>query len=138
MDIVTLQAPLYTGLFAAALMIMQMVLMGMVIKQRLKSQVLIGDGDGDGDLLQTVRVHGNFVENAPIFLVGLALIEVLVGSNSWVLVMGSIFFVGRLLHALGMSMTTGPSILRAAGALASLMVTLVAACYLGYTVLQSM
>ncbi len=136
MDIVTLQAPLYTGLFAAALMIMQMVLMGMVIKQRLKSQVLIGDGDGD--LLQTVRVHGNFVENAPIFLVGLALIEVLVGSNSWVLVMGSIFFVGRLLHALGMSMTTGPSILRAAGALASLMVTLVAACYLGYTVLQSM
>ena len=135
MDIVTLQAPLYTGLFAAALMIMQMVLMGMVIKQRLKSQVLIGDGDGD--LLQTVRVHGNFVENAPIFLVGLALIEVLVGSNSWVLVMGSIFFVGRLLHALGMSMTTGPSILRAAGALASLMVTLVAACYLGYTVLQS-
>ena len=136
MDIVTLQAPLYTGLFTAALMIMQMVLMGMVIKQRVTSNVLIGDGDEA--LLQTIRVHGNFVENAPIFLVGLALIEVLVGSNTWVLVMGSVFLLGRVLHAVGMSITTGPSILRAAGALASLLVTVVAACYLGYAILQSM
>ena len=136
MDIVTLQAPFYTGLLAAALMTMQMVLMGMVIKQRLMSQVLIGDGEAD--LLQTIRVHGNFVENAPIFLVGLALIEVLVGSNIWVLVMGSVFLVGRVFHAVGMSITTGPSILRASGTLASLLVTLVAASYLGYTILQSM
>ena len=136
MDIVTLQAPLYTGLFTAVLMIMQMVLMGMVIKQRVTSNVLIGDGDEA--LLQTIRVHGNFVENAPIFLVGLALIEVLVGSNTWVLVMGSVFLLGRVLHAVGMSITTGPSILRAAGALASLLVTVVAACYLGYAILQSM
>ena len=136
MDIVTLQAPLYTGLFTAALMIMQMVLMGMVIKQRVTSNVLIGDGDEA--LLKTIRVHGNFVENAPIFLVGLALIEVLVASNTWVLVMGSVFLLGRVLHAVGMSITTGPSILRAAGALASLLVTVVAACYLGYAILQSM
>ena len=136
MDIVTLQAPLYTGLFTAALMIMQMVLMGMVIKQRVTSNVLIGDGDEA--LLKTIRVHGNFVENAPIFLVGLALIEVLVASNTWVLVMGSVFLLGRVLHAVGMSITTGPSIMRAAGALASLLVTVVAACYLGYAILQSM
>ena len=136
MDIVILQAPLYTGLFTAALMIMQMVLMGMVIKQRVTSNVLIGDGDEA--LLQTIRVHGNFVENAPIFLVGLALIEVLVGSNTWVLVMGSVFLLGRVLHAVGMSITTGPSIPRAAGSLASLLVTVVAACYLGYAILQSM
>ena len=83
MDIVTLQAPLYTGLFAAALMIMQMVLMGMVIKQRLKSQVLIGDGDGD--LLQTVRVHGNFVENAPLTGIVLSVFDVVLLSHIYML-----------------------------------------------------
>ena len=132
-----LNAPFYTGLFAAMLMIMQMILMAMVTKQRGASDVLIGDG-GDGDMLQAMRVHGNFVENVPIFLIGLALIELLVGSNMWVLVMGSVFVLGRVLHAIGMSITTGLSIPRFVGTVASLLVTLVAAFYLGYAVLQSM
>ena len=132
-----LNAPFYTGLFAAMLMIMQMILMAMVTKQRGASDVLIGDG-GDGDMLQAMRVHGNFVENVPIFLIGLALIELLVGSNMWGLVMGSVFGLGRVLHAIGMSITTGLSIPRFVGTVASLLVTLVAAFYLGYAVLQSM
>ena len=132
-----LNAPFYTGLFAAMLMIMQMILMAMVTKQRGASDVLIGDG-GDGDMLQAMRVHGNFVENVPIFLIGLALIELLVGSNMWVLVMGAVFVLGRVLHAIGMSITTGLSIPRFVGTVASLLVTLVAAFYLGYAVLQSM
>ena len=135
MDIGMLHPPFYTGLFAAALMIMQMVLMGMVIKQRGTSDVLIGDGGVD-NMLQAMRVHGNFVENAPMFLIGLALIELLVGSNLWVLVMGSVFMRGRILHTIGMRMTTGLSIPRFVGTVASILVTVVAACYLGYAVLQ--
>ena len=135
MDISILHAPLYTGLFAAVLMIMQMVLMGMVIKQRGTRDVLIGDGGVDA-MLQAMRVHGNFVENAAIFLIGLALIELTVGSNMWVLVMGCVFVLGRILHAIGMSMTTGLSIPRFVGTMASILVTVVAACYLGYAVLQ--
>ena len=137
MDIEMLHAPFYTGLFAAVLMIMQMILMGMVTKQRGKSDVLIGDG-GDDDMLQAMRVHGNFVENVPIFLIGLALIELLVGSNMWVLVMGCVFVLGRILHAIGMTITTGLSIPRFLGTVASLLVTVIAACYLGYSVLQNM
>ena len=129
-----LHAPLYTGLFAAALMLMQMVLMGLVIKQRGTSDVLIGDGGVD-TMQQAVRAHGNFIENAPTFLIGLALIELMVGANTWVIVMGSVFVLGRLLHAVGMRMTTGLSMPRLIGTIASILVTVVAAGYLGYTVL---
>ena len=129
-----LHAPLYTGLFAAALMLMQMVLMGLVIKQRGTSDVLIGDGGVDA-MQQAVRAHGNFIENAPTFLIGLALIELMVGANTWVIVMGSVFVLGRLLHAVGMRMTTGLSMPRLIGTIASILVTVVAAGYLVYTVL---
>ena len=129
-----LHAPVYTGLFAAALMLMQMVLMGLVIKQRGTSDVLIGDGGVDA-MQQAVRAHGNFIENAPTFLVGLALIELMVGANTWVIVMGSVFVLGRLLHAVGMRMTTGLSMPRLIGTIASILVTVVAAGYLVYTVL---
>ena len=129
-----LHAPVYTGLFAATLMLMQMVLMGLVIKQRGTSDVLIGDGGVDA-MQQAVRAHGNFIENAPTFLVGLALIELMVGANTWVIVMGSVFVLGRLLHAVGMRMTTGLSMPRLIGTIASILVTVVAAGYLGYTVL---
>lgn len=129
-----LHAPMYTGLFAAVLMLMQMVLMGLVIKQRGTSDVLIGDGGVDA-MQQAVRAHGNFIENAPTFLIGLALIELMVGANTWVIVMGSVFVLGRLLHAVGMRMTTGLSMPRLIGTIASILVTVVAAGYLGYTVL---
>ena len=129
-----LHVQLYTGLFAAALMLMQMVLMGLVIKQRGTSDVLIGDGGVDA-MQQAVRAHGNFIENAPTFLIGLALIELMVGANTWVIVMGSVFVLGRLLHAVGMRMTTGLSMPRLIGTIASILVTVVAAGYLGYTVL---
>ena len=129
-----LHAPVYTGLFAAALMLMQMVLMGLVIKQRGTSDVLIGDGGVDA-MQQAVRAHGNFIENAPTFLIGLALIELMVGANTWVIVMGSVFVLGRLLHAVGMRMTTGLSMPRLIGTIASILVTVVAAGYLGYAVL---
>jgi len=132
-----LHLPIYTGLFAAVLMIMQMVLMGLVIKQRGTNDVLIGDGGVDA-MQQAIRVHGNFVENAPIFLIGLALIELMVGANTWVLVMGAVFVLGRLLHAVGISMTSGLSMPRFIGTVASILVTVVAACYLGYTVLDRM
>ena len=137
MDSNMLHLPIYTGLFAALLMIMQMVLMGLVIKQRGTNDVLIGDGGVDA-MQQAIRVHGNFVENAPIFLIGLALIELMVGANTWVLVMGAVFVIGRLLHAVGISMTTGLSMPRFIGTVASILVTVVAACYLGYTVLDRM
>jgi len=137
MDSNMLHLPIYTGLFAALLMIMQMVLMGLVIKQRGTNDVLIGDGGVDA-MQQAIRVHGNFVENAPIFLIGLALIELMVGANTWVLVMGAVFVLGRLLHAIGISMTTGLSMPRFIGTVASILVTVVAACYLGYTVLDRM
>ena len=137
MDLGLTNLPVYTGLCASLLMLLHVVLMFLVIAKRGKYEINIGDG-GNAEMQQAIRVQGNFVENAPIFLIGLALIELMVGANTWVLVMGAVFVIGRLLHAVGISMTTGLSMPRFIGTVASILVTVVAACYLGYTVLDRM
>ena len=135
MDFGQVHMPLYTGLFAAALMILQMVLMALVIARRGKLNVLIGTG-GEDAMEKAVRTHGNLIENAPTFLIGLALIELIAGSNMWVLVLGCIFVLARISHAIGLSASLGVTIWRFVGTVGSLMPTLVAAGYLIYLVLE--
>ena len=137
MDLGMLHAPVYTGLFTAVLMIMQMVLMGLVIRNRGAKDILIGTG-GNDVMEQSMRAHGNFIENAPTFLIGLALIELMVGDSMWVLVLGCVFVLCRILHAVGLSMTSGLSIPRFVGTLGSIIATIVAGGYLGYIVIGKM
>jgi uncharacterized membrane protein YecN with MAPEG domain len=98
MDFGQIHMPLYTALFAAAMMILQTVLMALVIARRGKSNVPIGTG-GEDAIEKNVRAHGNLVENAHMFLIGLALIELITGGNMWVLVLGCVFLTARLSHA---------------------------------------
>lgn len=134
MDMGLVQIPLYTGLFAATLMTLQIILMGLVIARRGSSNVLIGTGGIDA-VEKSVRAHGNLIENAPIFLICLALIELVGGEGIWVIVLGCAFIVGRVMHAVGLSVSAGVSILRLVGTLASMITMLVAAGYLVYLVL---
>lgn len=131
MDLSLTSLPVYTALCAALLMLMHVVLIFRVIGQRGKHEINIGDG-GNAEMQQAMRVQGNFVENAPIFLVGLALIELISGSTIWVAVLGGIFIVSRLLHAIGFSLTTGVSKGRLIGTLGSVLSIVVAAVYLAY------
>jgi hypothetical protein len=134
MDMELIYTPLYTGLTAAFLMVMQVVLMYRVIGQRGQADVLIGAG-GNEALEQRQRVHGNFIENVPTFLIGLALIEMMVGSTLWVLVLAGVFVVSRIAHAIGLGMSTGVTPGRLAGTLGTMICTLIAGGYLAYLVI---
>ena len=61
-----------TGLLCALLSVL-------VIRQRLRSRVSIGDG-GDASLGRMARVFGNFAEYAALVLVLLALVEICGGA----------------------------------------------------------
>ena len=137
MDLGMVNMPLYTGLTAAVLMLLQIVLMAKVIAARGKHDVLIGTG-GNDVVEQSVRAHGNLVENAPVFLIGLALIELIGGSTLWVMALGCVFVVSRLAHCIGLTMTSAVSAGRLAGTLGTILSMVVAALYLAYLVIDRM
>ena len=137
MDMALVHMPLYTGLFTAALITLQIILMGLVVARRGSNDVLIGTGGVDA-VEKSVRAHGNLTENAPIFLIGLALVELIAGDNLWVLVLGCAFLFGRVMHAIGLNLSSGVTIWRLIGTLATMIPMLGAAGYLAYLVLTTM
>lgn len=133
MNLEIVNLPVYTGLATALLLVLQIVLMARVIMQRGESEVLIGFGEND-TLEQRIRVHANFLENTPTFLIAMALSETLAGSNWWIAGLGAAFVIGRLAHAIGFSITVGVSAGRFVGTVISILSTLGIAGYLGYLV----
>jgi hypothetical protein len=106
------------AIYAGVNILLLLVLAGMVVAARVKGQVMIGDG-GDEKLFQASRVHGNAVENIPAGLVGLALLAMIYPqAPQWMIhVGGGLLTGGRILHAIGLSSTTGRSLGRALGML---------------------
>jgi uncharacterized membrane protein YecN with MAPEG domain len=135
LDLGLVHMPVYAGLVAAILMVLQLVLMGRVIAARGQTEVLIGSGGVESLELKT-RVHANLLENAPTFMVGYALLEMMAGSTLWVAVLGGIFVLSRILHAIGFSLNPGFSPGRFIGVIGSMLATLVTAGYLAYLVIQ--
>ena len=111
--------PIIAALAAAFLAVMQVILMVTVGNRRRTSAIPFGDG-GDADMLRITRRHGNFIENAPMFLILLSLLEILGGSQSIVLGLAAIFIVTRISHAIALSSATSPIAFRAVGALGTL------------------
>jgi Uncharacterized relative of glutathione S-transferase, MAPEG superfamily len=117
--------PFVTAFYAALIGLLCVVLSLRVSLQRRRKRVSIGDG-GDAELERVSRAFGNFAEYAALVLVLLALLEICHGSRVLVHALGICFIVGRLAHAFGLSSTTDANPGRAAGALATLLVTLLA------------
>ena len=107
--------PQTTALIAAVIAIFQVLLMLQVGFTRLNSQISLGSG-GNEILERKIRVHGNLTENAPIFLLLLALLEGLGMSSTVVGMIGLVFFLVRIAHAYALNYTSGPHPLRAVGA----------------------
>lgn len=96
----------------------------------------IGIGDGSNDLLmRRMRVHGNAVENIPIALILLGLLEVNLGHPILLHALGVTLLIGRLLHAWGLSSSVGVSFGRMYGMLLTWGMILVTAFANLYTVL---
>lgn len=101
-------SPTITALYASLLAILYLALGGLVVANRRRARVGIGTG-GDTALERAVRVHGNFAEYAPLFLV-LLLIAELGGSAPMLLhAVGAAFFLARVAHAFGLSRSSGTS-----------------------------
>ena len=107
-------AALWTGLH----LILLLVLSVLVTRQRRKHHVEIGDG-GEPALNQAIRAFGNAAEYVPAALVGLGVLALAGAMPLLIHPIGFLLLAGRVMHAAGLSRSTGVSWLRTAGVLAT-------------------
>ncbi|HQN51855.1 MAG TPA: MAPEG family protein [Phenylobacterium sp.] len=88
----------------------------LVVRQRQRHKVALGDG-GVPELAQAIRTFGNATEYVPAAMVGLAVLAIVEAPPLAIHVAGFVFFVGRVLHAVGLSSSGGTSFPRAIGIL---------------------
>ena len=117
--------PFVTAFYAGLTGLLCVLLASLVIRQRFRSRVSLGDG-GDAAMNRMSRVFGNFAEYAALVLVLLALLEINGGSRILVHALGIGFIVARLAHAFGLARTADTNPGRAAGILLTLLVIVVA------------
>ena len=99
---------MYTGLYAGLCGLLFIWLSWLVIKQRQRTKIGLGDG-GDPDLQRAIRVHANFIEYTPFALLLLLLVEMTAANAPLVHAFGVALIVSRVLHAQGLSSTAGYS-----------------------------
>ena len=101
--------PTITLLFASLHALLMLVLLARISRHRHGQRIGLGDG-GDAVLNRKIRVHGNFVEHAPIALLLLGLLELCGLQAVWLWTFGSALLLGRIMHAIGLSGSGGYSI----------------------------
>lgn len=73
-----------------------------VVKLRTQYRVPFGDG-GFYELQTAIRIHGNAIENIPIALILMVIME-MNGADIWLVhVSGIMLFAGRLMHYYGLN-----------------------------------
>lgn len=95
-----------TGLYASLTGLLIVVLAYRVVKLRRSQKIGLGDG-GNRALVIAGRVHANLVENAPIVLILMMLVETGGLATFYLHCLGSVWIVGRLLHAIGLTQGKG-------------------------------
>lgn len=68
---------------------------------RTSEKISMGDG-GNDKLIRRMRAHANYIENTPIVLVLVAVLELAREGNMWLAVVAGVYMLGRVLHGLGM------------------------------------
>lgn len=112
------------GFFIALHGLLLLVLSAAVVRQRMANRVVFGDGEV-APLQRAIRVQANFLEYVPMCLLILAALEWLQAPAMLLFGLGSALFVGRVLHALGLSQTRGTSKGRMIGAVITFAVLLI-------------
>lgn len=112
-----------TAIYASLAGLLLLVLSFRVVRWRRKLSVGLGDG-GQESLLRAQRAQANFIEYVPIALILLAAAESQ-GLSGWLLqTTGAILVLARLLHAWGLSQSSGRSFGRYWGTLLTWVVIL--------------
>lgn len=108
--------PTYSFLFIALSTLYFVLLSFMVIKYRFTEKVAYGIGtDPACGLSKMARVHGNFAEYAPLYLLCLMALEIAGTEKMWICIFGSSFLISRVLHWKGMFHRKTPNPFRATG-----------------------
>ena len=87
-----------TAFYASLLGLIYIKLSKNIIKLRRKYKVSLGHNN-HSDLEQAIRAHANFAEFVPIGLILLVCLEVNKIHFIVVLLLGGLFFIGRIFHA---------------------------------------
>ena len=102
------------ALWAGLHLILLLVLSVLVVRQRQRHKVALGDG-GVPELAQAIRAFGNATEYVPAAMVGIAVLAVVEAPPLAIHLTGILLLVGRGLHAFGLSRSGGTSFARAIG-----------------------
>ena len=107
-------AALWVGLH----LILLLVLSVLVVRQRRKHQVVLGDAEIP-QLAQAIRAFGNATEYVPGGLLAIAVLAMAGAPPMVVHAVGLTLFVGRVAHAIGLSRSGEASIPRTVGVTAT-------------------
>lgn len=100
--------PKITLLFASLQALLLLALLVPISHHRYSQRIGLGDG-GDALLARKIRVHGNFIENVPLALLLMALLELGGLPPPWLWAFGGVLLLARIMHAAGLSRTSGKS-----------------------------
>ncbi|AQS38394.1 putative MAPEG superfamily protein related to glutathione S-transferase [Shewanella psychrophila] len=95
-----------SGLYISLTAILVVALAMRVVKLRRKHKIGLGSADNKALELAT-RVHANLVENAPIAMILLLLAELNDLSGIYLHLLGIVWIIGRILHAVGLTQGKG-------------------------------
>ncbi|MCX7864580.1 MAG: MAPEG family protein [Novosphingobium sp.] len=87
---------------------------------RAREKIIHGDG-GNEALIRRMRAQANFIENVPIALILIGVIEATGKGGQWLAIVGAVLMLARISHAFGMESPTG-SPLRSIGVVATMLV----------------
>ena len=116
-----------TSLFAAAFAVALVALSFPISLRRLQVGDLVGDSTDEG-LRRRIRAQGNFIEYVPLGVIALGLVEAQAAPVWIVVASGTILVIGRVLHAAGMLLASGP--VRGFGMIFTYLALLIAAAWL--------
>lgn len=123
MDIQIQITALYAGLNALVVLALAF----LVVRQRAKTHLGIGEGPAEGPLHRAIRAHANAVENVPLGLVLLVVLELSGASVMLLHGVGAGLLLGRVLHGFGLSRSGGESLPRLVGTILTWLALIVAA-----------
>ena len=91
-----------------------------IVRIRGSEKIIHGDG-GNALLMRRMRAQANFIENVPLTLILIGLIEASGKGGQWLAYAGGIYLLARVAHGFGMD-AEGANAARAGGMLLSLLI----------------
>lgn len=128
--------PAITALLSVFLAFFTLKMIIDIAQIRRSEKVELQTGDSDA-LTRAVRVHGNMVETAPLFLIILGLLELGGGHPIAVGIFALIFVISRVMHPIGLSGKKGTFKYRTRGMFLTVTAFILTGVYLAVVAVMS-